>query len=499
MDIKVIDGDITDVECDALVLPHWEGEEACEGALAAADKALDGAVSRLVVQGEIKGKKNEVTVIHSPPGLAAARVAVVGLGKRDEADVDGVREAAAVALRVLRGKGVRSVASAALGIGLDDITAASSAQAMAEGALLGLYTFRRHITKEAEHGDIDVLTIVADAAGDISLMEEAVRRGVVLAEAANLARDMANEPGNFMTPVDMARVAAEVARDCGLEITVIEREKIEEMGMGALLGVAQGSREAPKLIVLRYDGGGGGGVKLALVGKGVTFDSGGISIKPSNKMEEMKTDMAGGASVIAAMGAIARLGLKINVLGVVPAVENLPGGAAFKPGDVLTAMSGKTIEIITTDAEGRLILADALGYAVKEGAESVIDVATLTGACCVALGDTVTGVFTNDDALAERIAAAGKTAGERMWRMPMPPEYEEQLKSDVADLKNVGGRWGGAITAAQFLAEFVGDTPWAHLDIAGPSLAAKARGFVVKGATGVPVRTLVNLVISASD
>jgi leucyl aminopeptidase len=271
---------------------------------------------------------------------------------------------------------------------------------------------------------------------------------------------------------------------------------MKKLGMGALLGVAQGSRQPPKFIILRYKGGDSGEIEIALVGKGITFDSGGISIKPSEKMDEMKGDMAGGAAVIAALSAIAQLKPGINVIGLIPCTENLPGGGALKPGDILTNMSGKTIEVISTDAEGRLILSDALSYARKLGVKSIVDVATLTGACRVALGDICSGAFSNNRELADKVIAAGKEAGELIWEMPMFDRYKEQNKSDIADIKNIGGRWAGAITAAQFLAEFVCETPWVHLDIAGTFLNDKEQGYLVKGATGVPTRTLVNLVLS---
>jgi leucyl aminopeptidase len=294
----------------------------------------------------------------------------------------------------------------------------------------------------------------------------------------------------------MAETAVKLAAEHGLEVTVLDRDQMQEMGMGGMMGVSQGSRQPPKFIVLRYKGSSSSDLHMALVGKGITFDSGGISIKPSEKMEEMKGDMAGGASAIAAIVAIARLKPEVNVLAVIPATENLPDGNALKPGDVLKAMNGKTMEIISTDAEGRLILADALSYAVKEGAKQMIDAATLTGACRIALGDICTGAFSNNQKLVDRILAAGNEAGEYVWQMPMFDEYQEQNKSEVADIKNVGGRLAGAITAAKFLSEFVDDVPWVHLDIAGTSMGDKERGHQVKGATGVPVRTLVNTVLS---
>lgn len=299
-----------------------------------------------------------------------------------------------------------------------------------------------------------------------------------------------------MTPGHMAEIAAELAEDYGLELTVLEREQMEALGMGALLGVARGSQQPPKFIVLRYRGKDSDEIDIALIGKGITFDSGGISIKPADGMEEMKGDMAGGAAVMAATGAIAQLKPRINVMAICAATENLPGGNAYKPGDVVTAMGGKTIEVISTDAEGRLTLADALGYARQHGAKLIVDAATLTGACRVALGDIVSGAFTNNRELLDKVIAAGAEAGERHWQLPTYDEYKEQNKSEVADIKNVGGRLAGATTAALFVGEFAGDTPWVHLDIAGTSSSEKERGYLVKGATGVPVRTFVNLVLA---
>lgn len=495
MDIKAIAGDIVEVKVDAILVNHFEGMERPEGNTARLDRILAGAISQLIAQGEIKGKLNEVTIIHSLGRLPASRVVIVGLGKKEQLSLDKVRGAVAETCRLLLQKGVGSVATIALGAGIAGITAESAARAITEGAMLGLYSFRKHMTKEAEYGEVKQLTIVGGEA-ELPQLEQGSYKGEVLAEATNLARDMVNEPGNYMTPTHMAEMAARLAERYQLELSIFDREQIQELGMGALLGVAQGSQQPPKFIVLRYWGSASADTEVALVGKGITFDSGGISIKPWEKMEEMKGDMAGGAAVIAAMSAIARLKPKINVAALVPATENLPGGNALKPGDILTAIDGKTIEIISTDAEGRLILADALGYARKLGAKVIIDVATLTGACRFALGDVCSGGFGNNQELMDKIIAAGAEAGEKIWPMPMYDEYKEQNKSDIADIKNVGGKYGGAITAAQFLAEFVGDIPWVHLDIAGTSLSDKERAYLVKGATGVSVRTLVNLILS---
>ena len=496
MEIKVVVADIVKIKAGAIIVNFFEGMECLDGDIATIDKALDGAISQLISQGEIKGKLGEVTIIHSLGRLPADRAVVAGLGKQPELTMDRVRGVVAETCRLLRQKGMDNIATIAQGAGIGDISLEDAAQAVTEGALLGIYSFRKHITKKAEHSEIQRLLIVDRDGANLPILERGSDKGRVLAEATNLARDMVNEPANYMTPSHMAETAVRLAETYGLEINVLEREQMQELGMGALLGVAQGSQQPPKLIVLSYRGGSSTEVDIALIGKGVSFDSGGISIKPSEKLEEMKGDMAGGAAVMATISAIAQLKPKINVTALIPATENLPAGNALKPGDILTAMNGKTIEIISTDAEGRLILADAFGYAKKLGAKAIVDVATLTGACRVALGDVYSGAFSNNRKLMDRVIAAGGEAGELIWQMPMHEQYKEQNKSDVADIKNIGGKYGGAITAAQFLAEFTDDTPWVHLDIAGTSLSEKERAYLVKGATGVPVRTLVNLVLS---
>ncbi len=495
MEIKVTAGDIAKIKAGAIIINFFEGMQRPEGDVATLDKALGGAISQLINQGEIKGKLNQITIIHSLGKLPAARVVIVGLGKQKELTLDRIRGAVAGTCRLLRQKGVDSIATVTQGAGITGITVEGAAQAIVEGALLGLYSFRQHMTKEAEYGEIKQLTIVGAGKSKVPALEEGSRKGKILAEATNLARDMVNEPANYMTPSRMAEMAAKLAETYKLEITVLERKQMQELGMGALLGVAQGSSQPPKFIVLRYRGRNSAVVDVALIGKGITFDSGGISIKPSEGMGEMKADMAGGAAVMAAITAIAQLKAKVNVMALIAATENLPSGDAYRPGDILKSMSGKTIEVISTDAEGRLTLADVLEYAQKHKAKLLIDVATLTGACRIALGDVTTGAFGNNQELMDKVIAAACEAGELTWQMPMYEEYKEQNKSDVADIKNTGGRYGGAITAAQFLAEFAGDTPWVHLDIAGTSMTDKERKYLVKGATGVPVRTLINLVL----
>jgi leucyl aminopeptidase len=497
VEIKIASDNIRDVEADAIVLYMFEGPDHLEGDLAEIDSALEGIISRLLDRREIKGKPGQLTVIHTLGKLPASRVVICGLGKEDELKLDGIRNAVAEACRSLEQNNVESIAAVVFGD--NSIPADKSSQAMTEGALLGTYSFRRHITKEAEHGNIRQLTIVTNDDNLKSDMESGCEKGKIIAEAAMNARDMVNEPANYMTPSDMAATARKTGDETGLEVRILEKEDMQELGMGALLGVARGSEQPPKFIIMRYSGGKTPDIEIALIGKAITFDSGGISIKPSAGMEEMKDDMSGGAAVIAAMSAIARLKPEINVLGLVPATENLPGGNALKPGDVVTQMEGKTIEIISTDAEGRLALSDAIGYARKQEVKRIVDVATLTGAIQVALGDVCTGAFSNNQELADKVVAAGEEAGERIWQMPMHDEYKEQNKSDVADIKNTGGRSAGSITAALFLGEFVDEIPWVHLDIAGTAYTDKIKGYKVKGATGVPVRTLVNLVMSLSE
>lgn len=493
MEIKTIIGEITGIKTGAVIVTHYEGVKAPEGTTAAVDKKMDGAITTLISQGDIKGKLNEITLLHSTVKLPASRVAVLGLGKKQDLNLNKLRAAIAEACRYLRNKDVANIASVIIGEGVNGIKADDAVQVMTEGAILGLYTFRRYITKE-ENGltEIKELAIIGK---EKQLMEKAIAKGKIIAEAANFARNMVNEPGNFMTPSQMAETAHQIARKYGLKVEVFERDKMKELGMGGLLGVSQGSQQPAKFIILTYQGRKSKDIDIAIVGKGLTFDSGGISIKPAENMADMKDDMAGGASVLSTLMAIAQLKPAINVTAYVPATENLPSGTSLKPGDILKAMNGKTMEILNTDAEGRLVLADALSYAVKAGAKAIIDVATLTGACQIALGLITTGVFTNDQVLADKVIAAGKEVGEQAWQMPMFDDYKELIKSDIADIKNTGGRHGGAITAAKFLEEFVDKTPWVHLDLTGP-LSDKERGYIVKGASGVPVRTLINFVLS---
>ncbi len=497
MEIKVASGDITTAKTDAIIVNLFEGVGRPSGATGAVDKALDGAITALIKQGEFKGKFNEISIIHTLGKVPARIIAVAGLGKQSEFTLDKIRTLSAELCRALRKLNCRRIATIVHGAGSGKIEPEAAVQAITEGSLLGLYRFRKHMTNDEDNHEVDELIILEKDRDKVPVLERGCFKGMIISEATNQARDWINEPANYMTPTDLAKVAQKIAKLNGLGVTIMGREQMEKEGMGSLLGVAKGSCQPPRLIVLTYKGNKSSNSVMGFIGKGITFDSGGISIKPSENMAEMKGDMAGAAAAMAAITAIAQLKLKINIAAVVPATENLPGGSALRPGDILKANNGKTIEVVNTDAEGRLILADALAYSVKQGFSPLLDVATLTGACHVALGDVCSGIFGNSQALIDRIVEAGANAGERLWQLPMYDEYKEQNKSDVADIKNSGGRFGGAITAAIFLAEFVGKTEWAHIDIAGTFMTEKEHGYLVKGATGVCVRTLVNFAINS--
>ncbi len=498
MKFEVKTGDISKVKCDAIIVNLFEGVAKPGGATAAVDAALGGAISGLIKTGEFKGKASEVHVLHTLGKIPARLVAIAGLGKKEDFKTDTVRNIMAEVIRALARHNCESAATILHGAGSGGLSAEAAAEAVAEGSMLGAYKFKKHFTKKDNGHDVDNLTLLNKDASNLKDVKRGAETGRIIAEATILARDMVNEPGNHMTPTHMADIAKKVAEECGLDILIMDRKQMEKEAMGALLGVAQGTSQPPKFIVLTYKGGPASKDTIGFIGKGLTFDSGGISLKPQEFMSDMKGDMSGAAAVIAAIRAVAKLRLKINVTAIVPATENLPGGRALKPGDVLKASNGKTIEVVNTDAEGRLILSDALSYAVKKGFSPLIDLATLTGACHVALGDLYAGVFSNNQALADKVIKAGKEAGENLWQLPLPEEYKELNKSDIADIKNSGGRYAGAITAALFLQEFAGGKPWLHMDIAGPFMAEKDKGVLVKGATGFGTRTLIRLAINLS-
>ncbi len=468
---------------DAVILPAFEDQE-WTGSLSGADETLGGWLGEVRWRGEFRGEANQVVILSSLGHVGAARLVMLGLGKGANLSVSGWRNAVATACRALGRRGIRSVA---LDLGDVPLERAAAAEAAAEAAVLSRFHTTLYRTGTTRDESIHELRVGNAAEADLT-------RGGILGQAKNWSRNLVNEPGNVLTAPELARRAAEMAGAVGLGCEILETEVLERLGMGAFLAVARGSRTPPKLIELSHNPPNAPQSPiLALVGKAVTFDTGGISLKPAAEMGRMKGDMAGGAAVLGAMRAIAQLGIPLRVVGLVPAVNNMPDGNAWMPGDVVTAMSGKTIETISTDAEGRMLLADAIHYARTRGATHVVDIATLTGACVTALGHVASGLFSNDQELADLLCGCGEEAGEHHWPMPLFPEYRELIRSDIADLKNSGGRTAGAITAACFIREFAGDAPWAHLDIAGSSQYEKARPWAPAGPTGTGVGTFARL------
>jgi len=481
---------IPEVSVNVLATYSFEDSPSSSGTVECLPAETRRLLDELHANRELTGKSYECTLIHRPPGLAANKLLVVGAGKKDKFNSAQLRRLAGTAARHLRARGVHELAWVSNGASLD----VESLQAAVEGAITADYDADRYRTERNGERRIDNLWLATNGAEPTSASRAALERGRIIAEAQNFARDLVNEPSNLMTPTLLARRAQEMATRYGLDCQVLGPQEIQAMKMGAFWGVAQGSEEPPRLIVLRYTHPDAAAEPvIGLIGKGITFDTGGISIKPSESMHEMKTDMAGGASMLGVMSAIAQLKPRARVIALVPATENMPSGKAYKPGDVLTSMSGKTIEILNTDAEGRLVLADALTYAKQLGCTVLIDAATLTGAVTIALGNITTGVFGWNQDWVNRVLRSAAAAGEKMWQLPVDDDYREQYKSIIADLANTGGRYGGAITAAMFVGEFAGDTPWVHLDIAGTRWSNEEKPYLAKGPTGHPVRTLVHL------
>jgi leucyl aminopeptidase len=486
--------DAAGFETPLLVLPVFQ-DDAQDPAFASVDAALGGQLSALRTSGDLAGKDGETTLFFPPAGrVAAERILLVGMGKADVQTPERIRRAAGhAAKQAARSRTPR----AAVALPAGTVAADDGARAAAEGATLGAYVYAETRSREADAPEpvaLAELTILLAEDADEDAAAEAARVGEIVARGQNLARELGNLPGNVATPTYLAQTAERIAREHGMRCTVLGREELRAEGLKALLAVAQGTEEEPKLIVLEHRGGADGERPLVLVGKGLTFDAGGISIKPAAGMEDMKFDMCGGAGTLGAMQAIAELKVPANVVGIVPASENLLGGGAMKPGDVIGSHLGKTIEVVNTDAEGRLILADAISYARRFQPAAMLDAATLTGACVIALGHVATAVMGNDQALVDEVREAGERTGERCWQLPMYDEYREQIKSEYGDVKNSGGRPGGSITAGWFLREFVGDFPWAHLDVAGTAYGEGKLSYLTKGATGTPARVFVEWV-----
>ena len=493
MKIHIQRGKVAEYHTEALLVAHFEDSASPEGPAGLLDQSCGGQIRDILAGGDFQGKLYQISVLYMRGAIPAKRIVIVGLGKRADFDLEKLRSAYAKAGQQIRALNLKefalSIDTEILNKPLPQLT-----EAILEGMMLGLYRFTPYKTIDRGNiSDIQHIHMVVENEGALKIVEESARRAEAIAKAVIFARDLVSRPGNEMTPSDLAREARQVARKKGVTLRILDVARMKKLGMHALLGVARGSSEPAKFIILEYYGRRKSDPPIALVGKGLTFDSGGISIKPSEKMDEMKSDMAGGAAVMGAIMAAAELKLPVNVVGLIPATENLPGGRAYKPGDILKSLSGQTIEVITTDAEGRLILADALTYASRYRPAAVIDLATLTGACIVALGDQVIGMLGNDDGLKSQIRRAADRTGERVWELPLWEDYHELIKSDVADFKNSGGRAGGAITAAAFLSKFVGNVPWVHLDIAGPSWLTKDKPYIPKGASGVGVRLMVQV------
>ena len=478
------------VRTDCIVIGVFERRE-LSAAGAALDRAARGHLSAILKRGDMDGRAGATLMLHHVPHIAAARVLLVGLGREREFDAGKFRHAVAKAITALNQTGVVD-AVLCLSAAVKQRATAWHATQAAIAATDAAYRFDRMKSKREPARGVRRVTMLVGDRSDLRAGETALREGVAMAHGMSLAKDLGNLPGNVCTPTYLAAAARALARQHKLAVQVLERKDMEKLGRGSLLSVARGSAEPPKLIVLKYNGGPRGEQPYALVGKGVTFDSGGISLKPGPDMDQMKFDMCGAASVLGTLKAVAELKLPLNVVGIVPATENMPGESATKPGDIVTCMSGQTVEILNTDAEGRLILCDALTYAERFAPQAVVDIATLTGACVIALGHVASGLFANDDALAAELLAAGQTTHDRAWHLPLWEDYQEQLKSNFADFANIGGRPAGSITAACFLARFTKKFKWAHLDIAGVAWKSGA----AKGATGRPVPLLTQYLIS---
>ncbi|HUH11504.1 MAG TPA: leucyl aminopeptidase [Longimicrobiales bacterium] len=503
--MRILRAQPTDVETPLLVLQQFLRDERPQGPVQEVDARLGGEIARIIQRGDFHGREDETLLLYPRDGtIPAERILLVGVGKREDYTVESVRRAVGTAVRRAETLGVSRLS---IDLGFRDnlsehMGAYHASRAVAEAAVLASWDYRELKSRredDAPRAMLESFDMLAGNDEEERRFTEGCAMGSVAARAENFARELATLPGNIATPAYLAERAQAMAADTGLACTVLDRAAMEEEGMAALLAVAQGSAQEPRLIVLEHRGGPDGQRPLVLVGKGVTFDTGGISIKPADKMEQMKYDMSGAAAVIGAMRGIAELGLEHNVVGVVPCAENMPSSTALKPGDVIRALSGKTIEIINTDAEGRLILADALAYAARFEPAAILDAATLTGAVVVALGNHAIGLMGNDGDLIGEVRSAGHRAGERCWPLPLWDEYRKLMDSDIADIKNSGGRAAGTITAGWFLKEFVGETPWAHLDIAGTAYGDTPPPYLRKGASGVPTRLFIEWVRTRAE
>jgi len=496
MKVIVKSGDILAEKTQLLVLPIFEKEKKTDDSIEIIDKSLDGEISFLLQNKDFTGESKKTFIISTYGKLPAKRIMLLGMGKRNKADNNVLREVFGTAALKAKELKVRRFTVYRYWKQIQNHKVKAEAYVIIEGAILALYSFNKLKTGKKEKNTVSEICLFEKIRRNVMHVRNDVRTGKVLADAANYTRDLQFEPSNEATPGYLEEEAKIIASENNLKCTILEKDELKKLGLNLILSVAKGSHEPPKLIILEYKSSKSEDT-LALVGKGITFDSGGISIKPSKDMDKMKYDMSGGAVVLGAMKAIGKIQPALNIIGIIPAAENLPGGLATKPGDVIRSYSGKTVEILNTDAEGRLILADALAYVAKNyNPDYIIDFATLTGACVVALGQHATGLMGNNRKLIERIKKASVKTGEKVWELPLWKEYSEQLKSDIADLKNIGGKYGGAITAGAFLQEFVGKIPWAHLDIAGTAYDVDKKPLFPKGPTGAGTRLILELIIN---
>jgi leucyl aminopeptidase len=498
MNITISTGDIQQLTCDVLVVSARRTKNTAGIQLGKNASTIDGLLSGLISEsgntGEFKANVGELLTIHPFGRLQAKRVLVFGLGLDEQSDAQTIQRAAATAAHHAQNTGAQHIVL----VDDDNSSALEQTQAIVEGALLGLYTFRKYQSNSESRNSIEQISVFSSSSQREPL-EQVLQKARVLADATNFARTLINEPPAVLTPTELANRAAEMAQQVGLEYEIFEKERIAELKMGGLLAVSQGSEEPPRFVILRYHGDSSTDKGIAFVGKGITFDTGGISLKPAASMDEMKGDMGGAAAVLGALQAIAQLKPRINVTALVPTCENMPSGSAYLPGDIVRPMKGPSIEIVNTDAEGRLILADALSYAVQEGLSPIIDLATLTGGIVVALGSKMTGLFSNNAQLTNDLLAAGRAAGEKYWPMPLDDDYNEYIRSEIADIKQTGGREASSVTAAKILQHYVGDSDWAHLDIAGTSYAESKKSYQEKGGTGVGVRTLTEFALQRAQ
>lgn len=490
MKIQVSGGSIPEYPADTLIVNLFEGVDNPTGATGAVDQALDGAIREMIAQGDISGKAGEISVLYPRGAISAKRVLIVGLGKAEEFNLEGVRKAAGAAIKRARDLNAAQVATVLHGGGSAGLPVRQAAQAVTEGTLLALYRYAAPKKDEHKKAEIQSLTIVEFDESKLAEIRAGVEIGEAVAAGVYLARDLVNMPPNVATPTRLALAAEEISKESGMGLTVGDREWAAERKMGGFLAVAKGAGEPPKFIVLEYNAEREDLDTVVVVGKGITFDTGGISIKPTENMGSMKSDMGGAAAVLGTMRVVGRLGLPLRVIGIAPCTENMPDANAYRPADVITASNGKTIEIISTDAEGRMVLADGLVYARRYNPKVVIDLATLTGACVIALGEGMAaGLFSTDEKWSQKLVASGSSTHERVWPMPLWDDYKKAIESEVADMKNTGGRSGGVATSAIFLKEFT-DYPWVHLDIAGMALAKKEDAYTPSGGTGFGVRLL---------